>query len=216
MTKLSFGIIARHHTGKKSVRKFNRGIELDFYPNFSCHKLKLKWSSMKFDSRQTLTMISNLSTLTVTLTNTSSPTLGGNLSAPSSRSLSSTHQPFHSQLRYLMPLEERPSTRPILTRFRAFPTTSTSRTTTGTASIPPQPIPSDLPTLTPQVPVQILTTGLPPTSSSHPQPRNPDPPTLPVCAFVALTFVIVIPSNQEHPRCLPVFLSGTQSTVINL
>jgi len=70
--------------------------------------------------------------------------------------------------------------------------------------------------LTPQVLVQTLITGLPPTSSLHPQPWNLDPPTLPVCAFVALTFVIVIPSSQEHPRRPPVFLSGTQSTVINL
>jgi len=199
MMKLSFGIIARHHTGKKSVRKYNQGIELDFYPNFSCRKPKSKWSSTKFDSRQTLMTISNSSTPTVTPTSTNSPTLGGNPSAPSSHSLSSTHQPFHSQLWYLTPLEERLSIRPILTRFRAFPTTSTSRTTTGTASIPPQPIPSHPPILIPQVPVQTPITGLLPTSSSHPQPRNPDPPTPPIHAFVALTFVIVIPSNQEHP-----------------
>jgi len=154
---------------------------------------------MKFDFRQTLTMISNSSTLIVTPINTNSPILGGNPSAPSSCSLSSIYQPFHSQLRYLMPLEERLSTRPILTRFRAFPTTSTSRTTTGIASTPPQPIPTDLPMLTPQVPVQTPITGLLPTSSLHPQPWNPDLPTLPICVFVALTFVIVIPGSQEHP-----------------
>jgi len=171
---------------------------------------------MKFDFKQTLTTISNSSTLTVTPTNTNSQTLGGNPSAPSSRSLLSTHPPFHSQLQYLMPSEERPSTRPILLRFRAFPTTSISRTTTGTASTPPQPIPSDLPMLTPQVPVQIPITGLLPTSNSHPQPWNPDPPTQPVCALVALMFVIVILNSPEHPRRPPVFLSGTQSTVINL
>jgi len=216
MTKPSSGTIAHHHTRKKSIHKYNWGIELDFYPNFSCHKLKLKWSSTKFDSRQTLTMIPNSSTPTVTPTSTNSPTLGGSPSTPSSCSLLSTHQPFHSQLWYLTPLEERLSTRPILTRFRAFPTTSTSRTTNGTASIPPQPIPLDPPVLTPQVPVQIPITGLPPISNLHPQPRNPDPPTPPVCAFVALTFVIVIPSHQEHPQCPLVFLSGTQSTVINL
>jgi len=176
----------------------------------------LKWSSTKFDSRQTLTTISNLSTLTATPINTNLPTLGGNPSVPSSHSPSSTHQPFHSQLRYLTPSEERLSTRPTLTRFRAFPTTSTSRTTNGTASIPPQPIPLHLLVSTPQVPVQIPITGLPPTSNLHPQPRNLDLPTLPICAFVALTFVIVIPSSQEHPQCLLVFLSGTQSTVINL
>jgi len=144
-------------------------------------------------------MISNSSTLTVTPISTNLPTLGGSLSAPSSCSLLSTHPPFYSQLWYLTPLEERPSTRPILTRFRAFPTTSTSRTTTGIASTPLQPIPLDLPTLIPQVPVQTPITGPPPTSSSHPQPWNPDPPTPPICVFVALTFVIVIPSNQEHP-----------------
>jgi len=171
---------------------------------------------MKFDSKQTLTTISNLSILTVTPTNTNSPILGGNPSAPSSRSHSSTRQPFHSQLQYLTPLEERPSTRPILPRFRAFPTISTSRTTTGTALTLPQPILLDLPVLTPQVPVQILITGPPPTSSSHPQPQNPDPPTQPICALVALTFVIVILDSLEHPRCPLVFLSGTQSTVINL
>ena len=88
-----------------------------------------------------------------------------------------------------------------------------SRTTTGTASIPLQPIPSDPPVLTPQVPVQTPITGLPPTSNSHPQPRNPDQP---VRAFVALTFVIVILDSPEHPRHPPVFLSGTRSTVINL
>jgi len=216
MTKPSFGIIAHHHTGKKSVCKYNRGIELDFYPDFSCHKLKLKWSSTKFNSRQTLTTNSNSSTLTVIPTNISLPILGGNPSAPSSRSLLSTHPPFHSQLQYLTPLEERLSTRPILTRFRAFPTTSISRTTTGIASIPPQPIPSDLPMLTPQVLVQIPITGLPPTSSLHLQPWNPDLPVPPICAFVALTFVIVIPGNQEHLQRPLVFLSGTQSTVINL
>jgi len=173
--KLSFGIIARHHTGKKSVCSYNQGTELDFCPDFSCHKPKLKWNLTKFDSKQTLTMTSNSFTLTVTPTNTNSQTLGGNPSAPSSHSPSSTRQPFHSQLQYLMPSEERPSTRPILTRFRAFPTISTSRTTTRTASIPPQPILLDPPMLTPQVPVQIPITGLPPTSSLHPQ--NPDPPT---------------------------------------
>jgi len=171
---------------------------------------------MKFDSRQTLTMISNLSILTATPTDTNSPILGGNPSAPSSCSLSSTHPPFHSQLRYLTPLEERPSTRPILTRFRPFPTTSTSRTTTGIALTPSQPIPSDLPVSISQVLVQTPITGLPPTSSSHPQPRNPDQPTQPVHALVALTFVIVILNNPEHPQHPLVFLSGTQSTVINL
>jgi len=197
--KPSFGIIAHHRTRKKSVRSYNWGIELDFYPDFSCHKPKLKWSSTKFDSRQILMTISNLSIPTATPTNINLPILGGNPSAPSSHSLLSTHPPFHSQLRYLTPSEERLSTRPILPRFRTFPTTSTSRTITGTVSIPLQPIPLDLPVLTPQVPDQTPITGLPPISSSHPQPRNPDPPTLPVCAFVALTFVIVIPSNQEHP-----------------
>jgi len=143
--------------------------------------------------------ISNLSTPIVIPTNTNSPILGGNPSAPSSRSLLSTHLPFHSQLRYLTPSEERPSTRPILPRFRAFPTTSTFRTTTGTASILPQPTLLDLPMLTPQVPVQTPITGPPLTSNSHPQPRNPDPPTRPVCALVALTFVIVILNSPEHP-----------------
>jgi len=176
----------------------------------------LKWSLTKFDSRQTSTTISNLSTPTVTPTNINSPTLGGSPSAPSSHSLSSTHPPFHSQLRYLMPLEERPSTRPILPRFRAFPTTSISRTTTGTALTLPQLIPSDPPVLTPQVPVQTPITGLPPTSNLHPQPQNLDPPTRPVCALVALTFVIVILDSPEHPRRPPVFLSGTRSIVINL
>jgi len=159
---------------------------------------------------------SNSSTPTVTPTSINSPTLGGSPSAPSSRSHSSTYQPFHSQLWYLTPSEERPSTRPILPRFRTFPTASTFRTTTGTASTLPQPIPSDLPVSIPQVPVQTPITGLPPTSNSHPQPWNPDPPTRPVHALVALTFVIVILDSPEHPRRPPVFLSGTQSTVINL
>jgi len=39
---------------------------------------------------------------------------------------------------------------------------------------------------------------------------------LAVRALVALTFVIVILDSPEHPRRPPVFLSGTQSTVINL
>jgi len=171
---------------------------------------------MKFDFKQTLMTTSNSSTLIVTPISTNSQTLGGSPSAPSSHSHLSIRQPFHSQLRYLMPSEERLSTRPILTRFRAFPTTSTSRTTTGTVLIPPQPTPSDLPVLTPQVPVQIPITGLPPTSSSLPQPRNPDPPTRPIRVLVALTFVIVILNSPEHPQHPPVFLSGTQSTVINL
>jgi len=199
MTKPSFGIIARHRTRKKSIRSYNRGIELDFYPDFSCCKPKLKWSSMKFDSRQTLTTISNSSTPTVTLTNTNLPISDGNPSALSSCFHSSTHPPFHSQLQYLMPLEERLSTRPILPRFRTFPTASTFRTTTKTASIPPQPILLDLPVLTPQVPVQTPITGLPPTSSSHPQPWNPDPPAQPIRVLVALTFVIVILDSPEHP-----------------
>jgi len=160
--------------------------------------------------------ISNSSTPTVTPTNTNLPILGGNLSEPSSCSHSSIHPPFYFQLWYLTPLEERPSTRPILPRFRTFPTASTFRTTTGTALIPPQPIPLDPPMLTSQVPVQIPITGLPPTSSSRLQPQNPDPPTWPVRALVALTFVIVILDSPEHPRCPLVFLSGTQSTVINL
>jgi len=160
--------------------------------------------------------ISNSSTPTVTPINTNLQTLGGSPSAPSSRSPLSIHPPSHSQLRYLTPLEERPSTRPILPRFRTFPTTSTSRTTTGTVLIPLQPIPSDPPVLTPQVPVQTPITGLPPTSNLHPQPRNLDPPTQPVCALVALTFVIVILNSPEHPQPQLVFLSGTRSTVINL
>jgi len=199
MTKPSFGTIARHRTRKKSVHSYNQGIELDFYPDFSCCKPKLKWSSTKFDSKQTLTTTSNSSTPTATPTNTNLQTLGGNQSAPSSCSLLSTHPPFHFQLRYLTPSEERPSTRPILPRFRTFPTTSISRTTTGTASTPPQPIPSDLPASIPQVLVQIPITGLPPTSNSHPQPQNPDPPTQPIRALVALTFVIVILDSPEHP-----------------
>jgi len=216
MMKPSFGIIARHCTGKKSVCSYNQGTELDFCPDFSCGKPKLKWNLTKFDFKQTLMTTSNSSIPTVTPTNINSPILGGNPSAPSSHSLSSTHPPFHSQLRYLTPSEERPSTRPILPRFRTFPTASISRTTTGTVLTLPQPIPSDLPTSIPQVPVQTPITGLPPTSNLHPQPRNQDPPTRPVCAFVALTFVIVILDSPEHPRRPPVFLSGTQSTVINL
>ena len=105
MMKPSFGIIACHHTGKKSIRKFNQGIESDFYPDFCCRKLKLKWNSAKFNSRQSLLMTSNLSTLTVTPTNTNLPTLGGNPSAPSSHSPLSIHPPFQSQLWYLTPLE---------------------------------------------------------------------------------------------------------------
>jgi len=214
--KPSSSTIARHRTGKKSVRSYNQGTELDFCPDFSCRKPKLKWNLTKFDFKQTLTMTSNSSTPTVTPTNTNSPILGGNLSAPSSCSHLSTHQPFYSQLQYLTPSEERPSTRPILPRFRAFLTTSTFRTTTGTASILPQPIPLDPPVLTPQVPVQILITGPPPTFSLHPQPQNPDPPAQHICALVALTFVIVILDSPEYPQRPPVFLSGTQSTVINL
>jgi len=144
-------------------------------------------------------MISNSSIPTAIPTNTNLPILGGNPSAPSSRSLLSTHPPFHSQLWYLTPLEERPSTRPILPRFRTFPTTSIFRTTTGTASIPLWPIPLDLPAPTPQVPVQTPITGPPLTSSLHPQTRNPDPPTQPIHALVALTFVIVILNSPEHP-----------------
>jgi len=159
---------------------------------------------------------SNSSTPTATPTSTNSPTLGGSPSAPSSRSPLSIHPLFHSQLQYLMPSEERPSTRPILPRFRTFPTTSRSRTTTGIVSTLPQLTPSDLPMLTPQVPVQTPITGLPPTSNSHPQPQTPDPPTWPIRALVALMFVIVILDSLEHPQPQPVFLSGTQSTVINL
>jgi len=176
----------------------------------------LKWNLTKFDSKQILMTISNLSTLIVTPISTNSQTLGGSPSAPSSRSPSSIHPPFHSQLRYLTPSEERPSTRPILPRFRTFPTTSRSRTTTGIALTPPQLTPSDLPVLTPQVPVQTPITGLPPTSNSHPQPQNLDPPTQPARALVALTFVIVILNSLEHPQPQPVFLSGTRSTVIDL
>jgi len=135
--KPSFGIIARHYTRKKSVHKYNWGIESDFYPDFSCHKPKLKWSSMKFDSRQTLMTTSNLSTPIVTPINTNLPILGSNPSAPFSHFPLSIHQPFHFQLHYPIPSEERPSTRPILTRFIPFPTVSTSRNTTGTALIPP-------------------------------------------------------------------------------
>jgi len=216
MTKLSSGTIACHHTRKKSVCSYNQGTELDFCPNFSCRKPKLKWNLTKFDFKQTLTTTSNLSTPTVTPTNTNLQILGGNPSALSSCSPLSIHPPFHSQLWYLMPSEERPSTRPILPRFRTFPTASTFRTTTGTVLIPPQLTPLDLPTSIPQVPVPTLITGLPPTSSSHPQPRNLDPPTQPICVLVALTFVIVILDSLEYPQRLPVFLSGTQSTVINL
>ena len=94
-----------------------------------------------------------------------------------------------------------------------YPTTSRSETPFGTALILPLTTLLDLPELTPLVPIQTPITGPPGTSNLHPQSQNPEPP---VTAFVALTFVIVIPSSQEHPQCLAILFSGTQSLVINL
>jgi hypothetical protein len=36
-----FGTIASHPIAKQSSHKYKEGIELDFYPDFTCHKPKL-------------------------------------------------------------------------------------------------------------------------------------------------------------------------------
>ena len=131
MTTLSFGTIARRHTRKKSDHRSILGEELDFYPDFICRKPKLKWSSMKFDSRQLQIMISNSSTQIAKAINTNSPTLRGK--PPSTISNSPLLTPAYSPypLCNLTPREERLSTRPALNTYGPFRTISRSRTTTG-------------------------------------------------------------------------------------
>ena len=189
----SFGIIACHHTRKKSGPRYYLDTKSDFYPDFCCYKLKLKWSSMKFDSRQLPTMNFNLSTQTVNPTNTNSPTSCGKPRLPILRSPLSICASSSYPLCNLTPKDKRPRTRPILYRSMPYPTTSRSKTPFGTVSTPPLITPADIPKSTLQVLTQILTTRPPETSSLHPQPQNSE---FPITAFVALTFVIVIPGSQ--------------------
>jgi len=188
----SSGTIACHRTGKKSDHRSALGEELDFYPAFVCRKPKLKWSSMKFDSRQLQIMTSNSFTPIAKAINTNLPTSLGKppstiLNTPS---LIPAYSPF--PLCNLTPREERLSTRPALNTYGPFWTISRSRTTTGTASIP-------LPKLVPQDPVQIPIIGPRELPSSLPLSYPFTPPAC-TLVLVELTFVIVTAINLELPQ----------------
>jgi len=189
----SFGTIACHCTGKKSGRKSIPEGELDFYLDFVCHKPKLKWSSMKFDSRQQKATTSNSSILIARAININLPLLSG---TPQSTTLDfplSIPDTIPSPLHNLTPRDKRPSTRPALNRYRPFRTTSRSRTLIGIVSIPqPEPVPQTI------VPIPI--TGHLQIFNSHPQLLHLLTLLTPTRVFVELTFVTVTIVTPELPQ----------------
>jgi len=131
MTKPSSGTTVRQHFGKKSPHKFNKGIELDFYPGFSCRKPKYKWNLTKFDfSQQDLSDI-NLFTPIVKNTHILSTPPSGKPPSRTTNLRSSTPLSTPSPLPSPMPKDENPSTRPNSPRFRLCQIISMFRIITG-------------------------------------------------------------------------------------
>jgi len=192
MTRPSSGTIARHPTGKKYDRRSAWAEESDFYPDFICHKPKLKLNLTKFNSRQPKTITLDSSTLIVTTTNTNSPILSGvPPSTPITQSPIQVSTPF--PLPNPTPRDKKTSTRPALIRYGSFQTTSRSRIFTGIVSIPH-------PGIAPQTLTLIPITGHLQTFSL----RLP-PPHLPIlvdslCVLVELTFVIATTNIPELPQ----------------
>src|SRR5437879_4572949 len=78
MTKPFFGTIVSRPITKLSSPRYKEGIELDFYPNFTCRKPKSNWNLAKFDYYQF--RVSHLNSSTPTARNTR--TIGSPISGP--------------------------------------------------------------------------------------------------------------------------------------
>src|SRR5437879_9105409 len=62
MTKPFFGTIVSRPITKLSSPRYKEGIELDFYPDFTCRKPKSNWNLAKFDYYQFWVLNLNSST----------------------------------------------------------------------------------------------------------------------------------------------------------
>ena len=203
-TKLSSGTTVCQHFGKKSSHKFDKGIELDFYPGFSCRKPKLKWNLTKFNFSQQDLLVINLSTPIVRNTHIPSmPPSGKPPSRTTNLPLStplSTPFPLPSP----MPRDENLNTRPNLPRFRLCRIISTFKLITGTVLIPLQTLPWREPLKL--VPL-YLNTNDPENSSLHPQ-------LLPSIVVVESIFVTVATTdNQELLLLHPISFSGIHESL---
>jgi len=84
MMKPSFGTTLSPWSGQKLSRRSKLDTELDFYLDFLCRKPKLKWSSTKFNYRQSQaeTLLQPDYTSSSTATNESSHTIGTTMPGP--------------------------------------------------------------------------------------------------------------------------------------
>jgi len=205
-TKPSSGTTVHQHFRKKSSYKFNKGIELDFYPGFSCRKPKLKWNLMKFDfSQQDL---SDINLFTPIVKNTpihSTPPSGKPLSRTTNLRLS-TQPSTPSPLLNPTPKVKNPSIRPNLSEFRLCQIISTFKFITGTALIPLQTLPWREPLKL--VPL-YLNTNNPENSSLHPQL----PPSIVVVESIFVT--VITTDNQELLLLCPISFSGIHKSLAN-
>jgi len=205
-TKPSSGTTVHQHFRKKSSRKFDKGIELDFYPGFSYRKPKFKWNLMKFNfSQQDLLDINSFTPIARNTPIHSTPPSGKPLFKTTNLRLSaqpSTPSPLLSPT----PRVENPSIRPNSPEFRLCQIISTFKIITGTALIPLQTLPWREPL---ELVPLYLNTDNPESSSSHPQ-------LLPSIAVVELIFVTVITTdNQELLLLRPISFSGIHKSLVD-
>jgi len=202
--KPSSGTTVRQHFGKKSSCKFDKGIELDFYPSFSCCKPKFKWNLTKFDfSQQDLSGINSFTLIAKNTPIHSMPPSGKPLSRTTNLR-SSTQSSTPSPLLNPMPRVENPSIRPNLPEFRLCQIISTFKLITGTALIPLQTLPWREPL---ELVPLYLNTNDPENSSLHPQ-------LLPSIVVVELIFVTVITTNNQELLLLhPISFSGIHESL---
>jgi len=191
--KPSSGTIVHQCFGKILLCKFNKGIELDFYPGFSCRKPKLKWNLMKFDFLQSGLLDSSSSIPIVR--NTPIP-----LTLPSGKPQSRTTSLCLSTLPNIpfpslnpMPRVENPSTGPNSNGYRLCWIISMFRIITATALLPLQISPWREPL---ELVPCYLNTEEAETSSLHPPPH-------PSIVVVELTFVTDNSWQPGTPPTLP-------------
>jgi len=205
-TKPSSGITARQHFRKKLSCKFDKGIELDFYPSFSCRKPKCKWNLMKFNSSQQDLSDTNSSTPIVRNTHIPSTPLSGR---PPSKTMNlhlSTPSSTPSPLPSPMPKDKNPNTRPNLPKFRLCQIISTFRIITRTALIPLQTLPWREPLeLVPLYP-----------NTNDPENSNLHPQLLPSIVVVESIFVTVTTTNNQELLLLcPISFFGIHKLLAN-
>ena len=210
----SSGIIAHHHTGKKYNRRSAQAKELDFYPDFTCRKPKLKLNLMKFDSKQQKAITeqkmtnSDSSTQIAKAIHTNSLPLSGIPRSTDWDSPSLTPIITCSPLPNLTPRDKRPSTRPALIRYSPFRTISRSRIFTGIVSIPHQ-------GTVPQNPVPVPITGHLRIFNLPPLPLYPLTPRTSTCVLAELTFVIVTTVTPELPQPQSESIFGDPKSLAN-